>query len=72
MSAATASRSTDHFAQKPTNGGTPAMDSIRISIMNANQGLRSFTPLKSSSRSASWPARPSQMTVANPPSAIRA
>ena len=72
MSTAITSRSTDHFAQKPTNGGTPAMDNMRISIMNANHGLRWFKPLKSSRRSASMPARPSQITIANPPSAISA
>ena len=71
-SAAMTSRNTDHLAQNPTNGGTPAIDSIRISIMNANHGLRSFRPLKSTSRSASVPARPSQITIANPPSAISA
>ena len=35
--------------------------------MNANHGLRSFNPRKSSRRSASSPVLPNQITIANPP-----
>ena len=62
--------STLSFAQKPMNGGTPAMLNMIISVTNANHGLRAFKPLKSSSRSASKPARESRMIMPNAAAAI--
>ena len=37
---------TASLAQKPTNGGTPAMLNISMSMTAASQGLRALRPLK--------------------------
>ncbi len=72
ISALTISRNTDHFAQNPRKGGTPPMENIRISMRNADHGLRSLSPLKSSSRSASKPFRDSRMIIPKLPIAMTA
>ena len=46
---------TPSFAQKPTNGGTPARLNMSIAIMPANQGLRAFRALEILQPSASKP-----------------
>ena len=51
-------------------GGMPASENIRSSMMNANQGLRAFSPLKSSMRSASKPARERNTTTPKAPRLI--
>ena len=48
---------TKSFAKKPTVGGTPAIENRMIIIMNANHGLRLFSPLKSCTNSTSKPER---------------
>ena len=45
------------LAQKPTNGGTPAVENISTSIIAASSGSRLASPLKSSISSCSNPLR---------------
>jgi hypothetical protein len=52
------------------NGGTPAVLNISISMIAANHGLRRFSPLKSSSRSASNPARDSSRIMPKEPTTM--
>ena len=55
ISMRTTASSTSSLAMKPTVGGTPAMENMISAIMAAYQESRSFSPLRSSSRSASKP-----------------
>ena len=57
MAAASSAWMIHSLAQKPTNGGTPAVENINTSISAASNGSRLASPLKSAISSCSKPLR---------------
>ena len=58
------------LAQKPMNGGTPAVENISTSISGASSGSRVDRPLKSAISSCSKPLRLSIRIMPNEASVV--